>query len=45
MYIPDNYDLWEEYEAEQERRHRVAKRLAAAWDSEEREEEEDEYFV
>ena len=36
-YIPDNYDLFEQHEAEQERIHRLNKRLAAAYDAEERE--------
>lgn len=38
-YIPDNYDLFEEYTREQEQRHRLYKRLAAAEEAEEREEE------
>ena len=38
--IPDNYDLFEQHEAEQERRHRLNKRLAAAYDAEEREDKE-----
>ena len=37
-YVADNYDLFEEYTREQERYHRLYKRLAAA-EAEEREEE------
>ncbi len=40
--IPDNSDLFDQCEAEQERKHRMLKRLAAAEDAEEREEEESE---
>lgn len=40
--IPDNLDLFEEYEAEQECVHRRLKRLAAAEEAAERKEEEDE---
>lgn len=40
--IPDNTDLFDQYEAGQERKHRILKRLAAAEDAEEREEEESE---
>lgn len=36
-YIPDNYDLFEQHEAEQERIHRLNKRLAVAYDAAERE--------
>lgn len=38
-YVPDNYDLFEEYTREQEQRHRLYKRLAAEEAAEEREEE------
>ena len=38
-YIPDNYDMFEEYTREQELRHRLYKRLAAVEETEEREEE------
>lgn len=37
--ILDNSDLFKQYEAEQERRHKRLKRLAAAEDAAEREEE------
>ena len=37
--IPDNSDLFDQYEAEQERRHRILKRLATAEEAAEREEE------
>lgn len=38
--IPDNYDLFERHEAELERLHRLNKRIAAAYDAEEREDKE-----
>lgn len=42
--IPDNSDLFDQYEAEQERKHRMLKRLAAAEDVEEREDKENEFI-
>lgn len=40
MYeIPDNADLFDQYEAEQARRHRMLRRLVAAEEAVEREEE------
>lgn len=41
-YIPDNYDLLEQYEAELKRKQRLNKRLASAYDVEEREEKKNE---
>lgn len=41
-YIPDNYDLFEEHEAELARLSRLRKRLAAEYDREEREDYGDE---
>lgn len=41
-YIPDNYDLFEQYEAEQERLRRLYKRLAAEEEAADREERDDE---
>ena len=38
-YVPDNYDLFEDYVQEQERRHRLYKRLADVEEAQEREEE------
>ena len=38
-YIPDNYDMFEQHEAEQERIHRLNKRLAAEYEAAEREED------
>jgi len=32
MYIPDNLDLFDEYEAEQEQIHRQRERLAKEWE-------------
>ena len=40
--IPDNYDLFEQHEAEQERLHRMRKRRAEAYGAEEMEDYEDE---
>lgn len=42
--IPDNSDLFDQYEAGQERKHRMLKRLAAAEDAEEREDKENEFI-
>lgn len=41
-YVPDNLDRFDEYEAEQERLHRMRKRRAAAYGREEMEDYEDE---
>ena len=42
--IPDNSALFDQYEAEQEHKHRMLKRLAAAEDVEEREDKENEFI-
>ena len=41
----DNYDAFEEYEAEQERLRMMRKRLAYAFGDAEREDREDEYAI
>lgn len=42
--VPDNLDLFDQYEVEQERRHGRLKRLAAAEEAAEREDKENEFI-